>query len=509
LSPYLRARILLPLLALFLLLPGGLPARQWVQVLVGPPEATLAPAAVLVDPVQPLPTDVPTSQEPPAFEPVAFLPLHNPPVVTPVQEAGEAEKDPPVVEEVRLLVVPDIAIEAVETTEEVKRLQRGILADLWTVVFENYLYPDFNGADWQEARREQTGWIDAGISMDDFYLSLKKMVASLGDDHSTYLTPEQAVVEDAKYAGTQGFAGVGVYLVPFPERQRASLLAVVPGGAAEEAGLKPRDSILLVDGESILDENGKLRPLLRGPEGTLLEVVVQSPGEAERVLVMNRRRISGPLPLPHTVLEAPDGRRFGYILLISFGDSTIPSRLQQLLSSMNEDWMLDGIILDNRFNEGGADTVLKGVLSIFTGGLQGHFVGRRVEKPLEVESVDLNGSQHTPLVVLVSSTTFSYGEVFAGVLQESGRAYLIGEPTLGNVETLKGYNFKDGSRAWIAHTSFRPIAQPDITWEGRGIIPDLLVPADWDLHTLDSDPAVQAALQHLQTARQAVGSPQR
>jgi C-terminal processing protease CtpA/Prc len=124
-------------------------------------------------------------------------------------------------------------------------------------------------------------------------------------------------------------------------------------------------------------------------------------------------------------------------------------------------------------------------------------------------SIDLHGSQQIPLVVLVSRTTFSYGEVFAGVLQESGRAYLIGEPTLGNVETLKGYNFKDGSRAWIAHTSFRPISKPDLTWEGRGIIPDLLAPADWDLYTLDSDPAIQAAQQHLQASQQAVSQPQR
>ena len=101
-----------------------------------------------------------------------------------------------------------------------------------------------------------------------------------------------------------------------------------------------------------------------------------------------------------------------------------------------------------------------------------------------------------PLVVLVSLDTVSYGEVFAGVLQDIGRAYLIGETTGGNVETLWGYDFEDGSRAWIAHESFQPLNHPDQNWEETGIIPNLTILANWDEYTTQTDPRVKAALDY-------------
>jgi hypothetical protein len=78
---------------------------------------------------------------------------------------------------------------------------------------------------------------------------------------------------------------------------------------------------------------------------------------------------------------------------------------------------------------------------------------------------------------------------------------LIGETTGGNVELLWGYDFEDGSRAWIAHETFRPKNHPDQVWEDTGIIPDLEAPSEWDLVTLETDPAVKAALEYLDTLK--------
>ena len=57
--------------------------------------------------------------------------------------------------------------------------------------------------------------------------------------------------------------------------------------------------------------------------------------------------------------------------------------------------------------------------------------------------------------MLVGPDTISFGEIFSGILKDQGRATLIGETTSGNVEILWGYDFKDGSRAWIAHDTFK------------------------------------------------------
>ena len=107
-----------------------------------------------------------------------------------------------------------------------------------------------------------------------------------------------------------------------------------------------------------------------------------------------------------------------------------------------------------------------------------------------------------PLVALVGPNTVSFGEIYSGVLRDMGRASIIGELTGGNVELLRGYDFEDGSRAWIANENFQPRNHPEQDWEASGIIPDITVASNWDEVTLQTDPAVQAALELLDTARQ-------
>ena len=82
------------------------------------------------------------------------------------------------------------------------------------------------------------------------------------------------------------------------------------------------------------------------------------------------------------------------------------------------------------------------------------------------------------------------------MLKDIGRAYLIGEQTDGNVEILYVYNFSDGSRAWIAEETFRPLNNPSQNWEITGIVPDLVAISSWDEVTLASDPAVLASLEY-------------
>ena len=157
---------------------------------------------------------------------------------------------------------------------------------------------------------------------------------------------------------------------------------------------------------------------------------------------------------------------------------------------------LDGLIIDNRFNGGGFDNVMGNTISYFVSGIVGHFTNRNQQEALNIRPKHIFNSQEMPLVVLVGEGTVSFGEISSGILQDQERAYLIGQTTDGNVETLWGYDFKDGSRAWIAHDTFKPINHPEIDWENDGIIPDLTVESDWDFVTLDTDPVILAALEY-------------
>lgn len=374
--------------------------------------------------------------------------------------------------------------------------QVQVFEELWNAVDGNYLYPDFNGLDWDAIHAEYLGRIDRGLSEDDFYLAMAEMVSRLGDDHSAYFSPAEAARADAEYEGAFDYVGIGVVSIVTPECNCVTLTLVFPGSPAERSGLQAHDSIFAVDGQPILDENGLRRDLLRGLEGTRIQLTVQSPGGSPRQVSMERQRISGPLPVPYQALSSPSGKRIGYIFIPTFNDSNIDEGVGQALEAMNAAGQLDGVILDLRQNGGGSSDVLANALAYFTDGLVGHFIDRQGQRPLSVQAVDSNSAHQIPLVALVGPSTASFGEIFAGILKDMGRAYLIGERTDGNVEVLNIYNFSDGSRAWIAHATFRPLNHPEQDWEQTGIAPHLVIPVNWAEVTLQSDPAILAALEH-------------
>lgn len=376
-------------------------------------------------------------------------------------------------------------------------VQLGIFEELWSTINEGYLYPDFNGQDWDAVYDEFRQRVQSGLSSEDFYAAMAEMVERLGDDHSVYLNPAETAQEDAEYAGNVNYVGIGVLVSAIPERGRALILVVFPGSPAAQAGLQARDSIISVDGEAILDEYGYLKDIVRGPEGSLVILLVESPGSTPRQVSILRRPISGGVPVHHTVLSSPDGHRIGYIFLVTFSDSTIDEQVGEALRAMSSAEPLDGLIIDNRENSGGADTVMRPILGYFTSGEVGHFISRDEQRPLEIRIEEVNNSASLPLVVLVGKNTISYGEIFAGILKDTGRAYLIGETSEGNVETLWGYDFEDGSRTWIAHESFRPAKHPEEDWEETGVIPHLEVVAFIGDYSLEDDPAVMAALAYL------------
>ncbi len=377
-------------------------------------------------------------------------------------------------------------------------LQLQVFEDLWQVVKAEYLYADFNGLDWDTVYSEYELKVAAGLTDADFYAAMDEMIFRLGDEHSIFLSPEDTDAGNSEFEGRYDYAGIGVLNQVVAERQLVTIILVFPDSPAEQAGLRPHDNILAVDGKPIVGEDGSRIEMLRGQAGSPVTLIVQSPGSPPRQIELIRQVITGSLPVPYEVITSASGKRIGYIMLASFNDVTINDRFANALRSMTEDRPLDGLILDNRQNSGGADVVMENVLANFTSGEVGYFINRQAQRPLRIVGRDVNGSQDLPLVVLIGKNTVSFGEIFSGILQDIGRAHLIGETTDGNVEILWVYEFADGSSAWIAHDTFQPLNQVDAEWEKNGVNPDLEVLANWDEVTLQTDPAVQAALDYFE-----------
>jgi carboxyl-terminal processing protease len=389
---------------------------------------------------------------------------------------------------------PVVPTPIIETFNLSKKNQRNILADLWDVVNEEYLYEDFNGVDWSAQKEIMLSKIDEGISDQTFYTNLSEMIHNLGDEHSAYLTPSDVEAEEVSYEANDDYVGIGVYISSVPEKDRAVILLVMAGGPAEKAGLKEHDNILAADGELVVDDEGFLLENLLGEVGSEVTVTVQTPGEEPRDVLITRDTIDGGLPVPHQVITSDNGKRVGYLVIATFAESTIADKVGEALQAMGE---LDGLIIDNRLNGGGYDNMFSQTLGYFLGGNVGAFVNRFESIDLTIKPTKIHNSTTVPIVVLVGIETVSFGEIFSGVMQDQDRAIIIGETTLGNVEILSGFDFADGSRLWIAHDTFIPSINKESNWEADGIIPAIEAISLWHEVTVETDPAVQAALDFL------------
>jgi C-terminal peptidase prc len=372
-----------------------------------------------------------------------------------------------------------------------------VFEELWTVVDKNYLYPDFNGLDWDAVQKEYFTIIDSGLTDDEFYMLMNELVLRLGDDHSAYFNPSEVADLDAETNGQYKFVGIGILGTVVEGKDYLTVILTFPGGPAEKAGLKAHDNILKINNTPIVQRGDIRFDLIRGTAGSQVDIIVQSPFEEPRNLSIVREEITGNFPVPYSSLVSPLGKHFGYILLASFRDSNVDENVEEILEEFGANQPIDGLIIDNRFNRGGGSDVLINLLSFFIDGKAGYFVQREKERLLSIEGVDILGSQNIPLVILIGPDTASFGEVFSGILKDQNRAYLIGLQTEGNVEVLHIYDFVDGSRAWIAQESFRPVFNPDQEWERTGIIPHHILPSKWDEFTFENDPLIQSAIQYL------------
>jgi carboxyl-terminal processing protease len=390
------------------------------------------------------------------------------------------------------------AAEALAEPTSVLHANTGISANLQERVFEQtveivqnaYVYPGYNGADWEGIANKYRLKIQAGLDTEGFYQNMEAMIAELGDDHSRFESPVEVAEDDAQLAGDNDFVGIGVFVLPESEKGRVTVVSLFPGSPAEMGGLRIHDSILAADGRPLVENGASYSVRIRGPECSAVVLTVQSPGEDPRQVMMLRERIQSPLLIDARLVPTTDGARLGYIFLPSFFDETIPRQVRDALNDFGE---LDGLIIDNRFNSGGSSNVVLPILSYFASGTLGNFTSRTSSRAMDVIPHPIQNSQSVPLVVLVGEDTVSFGEIFSGVLQDSGRARIIGQTTLGNVETLHGHKLEDGSFLWLAEETFAP-AVSHANWEETGIIPDVEAYADWDTFTFESDPAIEAAL---------------
>ena len=373
-----------------------------------------------------------------------------------------------------------------------------IFEKVWSTVHEEYLYPDFHGVDWNAVRKEFAPKVAEAQSPEVFYDLMRALIDRLADDHSRFESPQEVVEEDARFEGRLVYGGIGAIVRMIDEG--GLIITLAPNGAAQHAGIQPRDLITAINGVPITTTGafGPEGPIsaIRGVPGTRLELLVRSPGERPRPITLMRQVIPRDA-FPDVEASRIKGTNVGLVRIDTFYIEDIDTLVRDRIETLLAEGSLDGLIIDVRNNSGGRVDLMLNTLGLFiNGGSIGTTGGRTASDEQEIPSdqtiAALNG---VPIVVLTSNETVSAAEMFAAGMQVLGRATLVGTATAGNTENLLAHYFSDGSRLWLAQLAYR---LPNGTLiEGRGVIPDHEVTSDWWRYTVEEDPQIVAAISEL------------
>jgi len=259
-------------------------------------------------------------------------------------------------------------------------------------------------------------------NIDLMHGSIKGMMDSLGDPHSTYLNPEQFREQNAPLEGE--YTGIGAWVDTSGEF--LIIVSPMPNSPAEDVGLKPGDVVKKIDNQDVthLDPSLVLRKIL-GPADTQILITVTRDGEPELLEFEITRAV---IPIPSVESELINGH-IGYIRLYTFGSNSyeyFSLAVNQLIKQG-----ADNLIVDLRNNTGGYVDSAIDITSIF---LKDKVV--LIEEWGDGTSKDYLTSKDpitldTPLYILVNNGTASASEITAGALQDYDRAILIGTTTFG------------------------------------------------------------------------------
>ena len=315
--------------------------------------------------------------------------------------------------------------------------------------------------------------------------AINGMMESLGDAHSTYMSPEVYKEANSELAGS--YEGIGA--IVDTTGSVLTLVSMFPGSPAEKAGLESGDQVIGVDHQSMTGINPELvRQKVIGPAGTTVH------------LTITRKGTTGPLEFDVTraKIEVPSAsgkmlnNGIAYVQISTFGDNTTKELTAALKTLMAQN--PKGLILDLRDNGGGYLQTAVEVVSQFqdSGTVLYEQSGNGTKKAYSI----IPGGMATkiPMVVLINEGTASASEITAGALQDYGRAKLVGVISYGKGSVQNWVPLSDNQGA-VRVTVARWLTPKDRQIDKKGLTPDVYVQRTADDIKAGRDPQLDMAVQ--------------
>jgi len=336
----------------------------------------------------------------------------------------------------------------------------------------------------------------------DVFQLYTNALGSLYDPHTSYLSPRTN--ENFKINMSLSLTGIGAELTTEDDYTKVSRL--IPGGPADLQGvLKAEDKIVGVGQaeKPIVDVIGwridEVVELIRGEKDTKVQLeLIPSKGDSSNTKTITIVRDKVKLEdksAQSTILEIDlndEAFKLGVIDIPAFymdfeayraRDPEFKSTTRDVYNLVEEltEANVDGIVLDLRNNGGGSLYEATSLTDLFID--YGPVVQIRdaEQKVYRNHRASRRAAYSGPLIVMINRLSASASEIFAGALQDYGRALIVGTQSFGKGTVQEVAELSEGQLKMTISKFYR--VSGDST-QHRGVIPDIAFPSLHDIEKI-------------------------
>jgi carboxyl-terminal processing protease len=271
----------------------------------------------------------------------------------------------------------------------------------------------------------QKNYIDSVPDSVLYRAAVDGMLDELGDPHTAYLAPRG--LSRLTESTTGNYQGLGVEVDA--REEGITIVAPLPGGPAEAAGIRTGDRIIAVDGASTRSWTVEdAQRAVRGKPGTSVSLTIERPGVATPLHFSVTRREIHRQAIRRAVILSDS---IGYVGVGVFSEATA-SELETAIERLRKEGATK-LILDLRDNPGGFLEQGVAVTDLFLDSAEKVVEMRGRTRDANHVFLDRRPQRWAgmPVAVLVNGGSASASEIVAGALQDHDRAVIVGRTTFG------------------------------------------------------------------------------
>ena len=293
----------------------------------------------------------------------------------------------------------------------------------------------------------------------------KGYVEGLGDQYSAYYDKKETKELTESLDGS--FSGIGAVMTQDASSGVISITRAYDDAPAKKAGIKAGDVLYRVEEKTATGKDlDKVVSWIKGKKGTKVNLTLLRGTNSDKIKVTATRDVINVETVKYKVLE----NQIGYISISEF-DSVTGAQFAKALKQLQKK-NIEGLVVDLRNNPGGSLSTVCDILdSILPKGLIVYTKDKNGKK--EEYTSDEKHRLNLPMSVLVNGQSASASEIFAGAVQDYGKAEIIGTQTYGKGVVQNLFDLKDGTCVKLTTSEYFTPKGRNI--DGKGITPDVKI----------------------------------